>query len=72
MSNAKIDRLEAKINDIMSRPTYSSTPAWQSDVAEMRLQIEALRSGKEVERREYRRPTLDARGALVLDGPNPA
>ncbi|HGY92602.1 MAG TPA: hypothetical protein ENK43_15650 [Planctomycetes bacterium] len=75
----EIQKLEARINEIEARPTYSSTPAWQQEVAEMRLQIEALRSGEDVERAEYRRVeipeggaahaavSVDASGAAVLD-----
>lgn len=69
--NAKISRLEAKINEIMGRPTYSSTPAWQSEVAEMRLQIEALRTGKVIERKEYKRLTVDPQGVLVFENEAP-
>ncbi|MCA9319810.1 MAG: cytochrome C oxidase subunit IV family protein [Planctomycetes bacterium] len=53
--NPKIARLEARINEITSRPTYSSTPAWRQEVAELRLQIEGIRSGREVVRKEYQR-----------------
>ncbi len=66
MSNAKIAKLEAKVNEIMARPTYSVTPAWQAEVAEIRVQVEAIRTGQDVERREYNRPTIHGGGGAAL------
>ena len=60
MSSEKIAKLEARVNEIMARPTYSVTPAWQSEVAEIRVQIESIRTGQDVERKEYTRPTISA------------
>ena len=64
MSDSKIAKLEAKVNEIMARPTYAVTPAWQAEVAEIRVQIESLRTGQEVERREYQRPKIGPGGAV--------
>lgn len=63
MSEAKIAKLEKEIAEITSRPTYASTPAWKQEVAELRLQIEALRTGREIERREYQPAVLATAGA---------
>ena len=65
MSNGKIEKLEARVNEIMARPTYGTTPAWQAEVAELRVQIEALRTGEEVLRREYHRPTITPEGQVI-------
>ena len=56
--SARIEKLEAKIQEIMSRGAYSSSPAWKQEVAEARLRIEALRAGKAVARTTYERPTI--------------
>lgn len=74
MSSEKIAKLESKVNDIMGRPTYSVTPAWQSEVAEIRVQIEGIRTGQEVDRKEYSRPTISAGsgGAAVAAMPTTA
>ncbi len=66
MSNGKITKLEARVNEIMAKPTYGVTPAWQAEVAEIRVQIEALRTGQDVERREYTRPTIDAGSGMSV------
>ena len=68
MSEEKIRKLEEKINEIVSRPSYATTPAWRQEVAELRLQIEALRSGRDVERREYQRPVIGAMTATKVTG----
>lgn len=64
MSEAKISKLEQQIAEITARPTYASTPAWKQEVAELRLQIEGLRSGKDVERKEYQ-PAVLATAAVA-------
>ena len=69
MSNAKITKLEAKVNEIMARPTFAVTPAWQAEVAEIRVQIEAIRTGQDVDRKEYVRPTISGNGAAVAAAP---
>ena len=51
--DAKIAKLEAKIREIIARPGYASALAWKQEVAELRLEIEQVRSGKAPARREY-------------------
>lgn len=53
MSEDKIAKIEEKIRGIMARPTYGSTPAWHQEVAEMRMQIEEIRTGKKPTLRPY-------------------
>ena len=65
MSEAKISKLEKQIAEITARPTYASTPAWKQEVAELRLQIEGLRSGKDVERKEYQPAVLATAAAAA-------
>lgn len=72
MSSEKIAKLESRINEVMARPTYSVTPAWQAEVAEIRVQVEALRTGQDVERKEYNRPTIKPSGGAAAVAAAPA
>lgn len=56
--NERIAKLEEKIRVIQARQTYASTPAWHQEVAELRVQIEELRSGKAAVLRPYENPEL--------------
>lgn len=53
MSDAKISKLQARIDEVMGRESYASTPAWRQEVAELRLEIEALKAGRKAERKEF-------------------
>lgn len=72
--NTQIQKLETKIGEIMARPGYSSAPAWKQEVAEARLRIEGLRSGKAVARTTYERSRVEAgsgaaAAAVVIEEP---
>lgn len=44
--DSRVAKLEDEIRSIMSRPTFASTPAWHQEVAELRLAVEEIRTGK--------------------------
>jgi len=54
----KIAKLEEKARAIMARPTYATTPAWHQEVAELRVQIEEIRTGRTPAPRPYENPAL--------------
>jgi len=58
MSDAKINKLQARIDEIMGRTSYGSTPAWRQEVAELRLEIEAMKAGRKPQRKEFARPQI--------------
>lgn len=68
----KIAKLEERVRTIMARPTFGSTPAWHQEVAELRVQIEEIRSGKTPAVRPYENPALvkaaNPQAAVVVAG----
>lgn len=66
-NNTKITKLESRIQQIINRPGYSSGPAWKQEVAELRLQIESLRTGRDIARVSYERPRVQPTGAAAAE-----